>query len=991
MVTIANNDNDLRVITNLLSEVFPFAHIVTAHSGVESDVVLQKEAPDIILLNLKVPDEAGIEIWKLIGSDQRLNQIPLIVITPSVVVAKRQAKFLNIKAEAFVSTPFDEYELKTLISALVQLKRSKETVSSEKSQLESLIKIRTQALEAELASRIETEKKLLMSNRELEKNRLASLNLLEDLRKEMDDRVQTESLLNQSEERLLTLIKVMPDIVCFKDSEGRWMVANEFMLNLFDLKGVNFQGKRDSEQAAHNLFYYDTFLNCEKTDEIAWANGVPTRIEEIIPRPGDTPLIFDTIKVPRFDSEGKRTGLVVVGRDITERKIVEKELQKLSQVVKQSPDSIIVTNTDGVIEYVNPATSSLSGFSEQELIGARPSIFSSGRNSNELYKELWETVLSGNEWKGEFYNKKKNGELFWEQASISSIKDSKGEVLHFLCIKEDITERKYSESIKQVLFNISKQAFETTDIEQLLGIVKSELNALIDTKNFFVAFYKKETGMLTSAYISDEKDTMESWPAAKSLTGYVIKNNKSLLLKRDDFHKLATKGEVELIGSAAEIWLGVPLTVDGKPYGAIVIQDYHNPNAFSENELKMLEFIASQVSVSIQRKKSIIDLEEALSKAEAGDKLKTAFINNISHEIRTPLNGILGFSEMILSPDSSQEDNELCYNVIKKSSKRLLNTVNSYMDISMIVSGTMEISKRPSNMDKLFDELYRDFKENCTQKGLQLILSKPKSEEVLVLKTDNEKLRKIVGHLLDNAVKFTQKGEIVFGYQLKNDSTEFFISDTGAGIRPEAINIIFNAFMSADVSTTRGYEGSGLGLTIANGMVKLLGGKIWVESDSGKGSTFYFALPFTENPVLTSRKNTEIPLANASEKPLILVAEDDDSNFKYIEIVLQYASFSVMRAENGYDAIEMCRNYSEIRVVLMDIKMPMLDGFQATKEIRAFRPDLPIIALTAHVTTEDENLAFASGCTDYITKPVSKMKLLEIINNSINLTYQTNI
>jgi CheY-like chemotaxis protein len=303
----------------------------------------------------------------------------------------------------------------------------------------------------------------------------------------------------------------------------------------------------------------------------------------------------------------------------------------------------------------------------------------------------------------------------------------------------------------------------------------------------------------------------------------------------------------------------------------------------------------------------------------------------------------------------------------------------------MLVSGTIEIIRRPSNLDKLLAEIYHDFEEACTAKHIEFTLKKPELPEALVLNTDIEKLRKILSHLLDNAVKFTQKGSISFGYEKNEKAFEFFISDTGTGIRADALNVIFEAFMQADVSSTRGYEGSGLGLTIANGMVKLLGGNLWVDTERGKGSTFYFSLPVAENPVLSTRIPLPAPKEESLVKPLILVAEDDDSNYKYIEIVLQYASYQVIRAENGFEAVECCRNHPEVRLVLMDIKMPLMDGFEATRQIRSFMPVLPVIALTAHVTTEDESAAIIAGCTEYVTKPVSKTKLLEIIENSLTL------
>jgi len=297
----------------------------------------------------------------------------------------------------------------------------------------------------------------------------------------------------------------------------------------------------------------------------------------------------------------------------------------------------------------------------------------------------------------------------------------------------------------------------------------------------------------------------------------------------------------------------------------------------------------------------------------------------------------------------------------------------------------MEISRRPSNLDKLIKEIFTEFNEICSAKGIELKIKLPDSTEPIIMSTDIEKLRKILNHLLDNALKFTENGSITFGYEIKVKDIEFSISDTGTGITSDALNIIFDAFMQADVSATRGYEGSGLGLTISKGLVNLLGGNLWVDSERGRGSIFHFTIPIDKNPLLTHRKKPVIPKAKPLSRPLILVAEDDDSNFKYIEIVLLYADYDVIRAKNGLEAVDHCRTHPEIQIVLMDIKMPLMDGFEATRQIRTFLPDLPVIALTAHVTAEDENEANEAGCTEYVTKPVSKASLLEIIENSLQL------
>jgi len=801
-----------------------------------------------------------------------------------------------------------------------------------------------------------------------------ALNNLEQQKK----RVAAEDALRESETNFRHSFDYAAAGLCIVGMDGKFIKTNPSFRKLVEysedeLIQMHYNELTHPEDTKIGIEIANSLLN-KNVEKATFEKRYITKSEKIIHAFISVSLVFDELNLPKY--------FITHITDSTQHKLAEQELQRLSQVILQSPESIIVTNTNGIIEYVNPATCSISGYSKEELIGQNPSVLKSGDTRREEYKNLWSSIKAGHEWKGEFHNRKKNGELYWERASISPIKNEFGEITHYLGIKEDITQRKHFENIQKVLFNISKQAFETNDVTQLIEIIKQELSTLIDTKNFYVAFLNETNGMLTTPFESDENDTLHSWPAEKSLTGYVIKNNKPALLTSNDVYKLKQEGEIELVGTPSKVWLGVPLTVDGKSYGAIAVQDYNNPDAFGENELKMLEFIASQLSLSIQRQRSILELQDALLKAEAGNKLKTAFINNISHEIRTPLNGILGFTEMTLYPDSTPEDNELYYTVIKKSSKRLLNTVTNYMDISLIVSGTMEMSKRPSNINKLFDDIYNEYIDLCKLKCIDLKCIKPENSEDLILHTDIEKLRKTLTHLLDNAIKFTSLGSITYGYKLKDNCFEFFISDTGTGINPESLTTIFSAFMQGDVSSTRGYEGSGLGLTIANGLVNLLGGKLMVNSEKGNGSTFHFTIPLADNPIISPKPVTETP-KHAAEKMSILVAEDDDSNYKYIEIVLQYASYHVIRAENGIEAIECCRQHDDIQLVLMDIKMPLMDGFEATRQIRSFLPNLPIIALTAHVTPEDEKAAIDAGCNEYVTKPVSKAKLLEIIEYTL--------
>jgi CheY-like chemotaxis protein len=384
-------------------------------------------------------------------------------------------------------------------------------------------------------------------------------------------------------------------------------------------------------------------------------------------------------------------------------------------------------------------------------------------------------------------------------------------------------------------------------------------------------------------------------------------------------------------------------------------------------------------------------LKQALEKAESGNRLKTAFMNNISHEVRTPLNGILGFSNLITQPDITLEEKVQYYSLIKTSSNRLLDTITSYMDISMIASGNMEVKRKPFDLHKILNQLYDQFQPLCTVKNIGLHLNTPAKIKGITIQTDAALFQKILTNLLDNAAKFTHQGKIIFGYEIPSAVTtglpakesgnpvalEFYVKDTGIGISREYLSIIFDSFNQEELCPTRGHEGSGLGLTIAQGLVRLLGGEIRVVSAKDKGSTFFFTIPsegMKEEGTIPEAISTKVSDLGS---PVILVAEDDMSNVQFIEVVLRKTAITLLVANNGQEAVEQCRAHPGISLVLMDIKMPVMDGLEATREIKSFRKDLPIIAITAFAMNGDETRASEAGCDDYLSKPVSLEKLFE--------------
>jgi len=382
-------------------------------------------------------------------------------------------------------------------------------------------------------------------------------------------------------------------------------------------------------------------------------------------------------------------------------------------------------------------------------------------------------------------------------------------------------------------------------------------------------------------------------------------------------------------------------------------------------------------------KSHLVKIRNAEQKAIESDRLKTAFLQNISHEIRTPMNSIVGFSELLKDKKLSESEKDQYLEMISKSSDQLLNIVNEVLDISLIETGNLSVNLRRVQLNNLMKEIYLSYKP-LINKEISFTMSTGLSDTLSLILTDVIKIRQIISNLLNNAVKFTDKGHIGFGYTLEENELNFFIEDTGIGIPSDSHDKIFERFLKVGSDNERLYEGVGLGLAICKGNIDLLNGKIWMDSKPGKGSKFLFTIPYKpvyeEEPVKGKNKDLVRTLNNLT----ILVAEDDDVNFLYIKEIFKGAGAEILHAINGREAVEMCEKNDRIGIVLIDIKMPVMNGYEAIKKIREFRPSLPIIAQTAFALSNEMLRAFNAGSNDYISKPFTREQLLSIVSKNMS-------
>ncbi|HLP73775.1 MAG TPA: ATP-binding protein [Bacteroidales bacterium] len=374
------------------------------------------------------------------------------------------------------------------------------------------------------------------------------------------------------------------------------------------------------------------------------------------------------------------------------------------------------------------------------------------------------------------------------------------------------------------------------------------------------------------------------------------------------------------------------------------------------------------------------ELNSAKDKAEESDRLKTAFLQNISHEVRTPLNSIVGFSELITEPGQSLQKIKSFSKIISANSNRLISIISDVIEIAEIHSGQVRLVISKFDLISLFSRSADAFRELCQLKGIELLVNNSVDEDESIIVSDKGKLEKIFLHLIDNAVKFTQRGSVRIDLSVEKNILSFDISDTGIGIDEREQSIIFDPFRQLETGLSRSYGGTGLGLTIVKAYVEALKGTISLTSELNRGTSVKITLP-----VIVDRVSIpEAPESNVLNDHVntILIAEDEYSNFKYLYELLQSDKTRIIHAKNGKEALDICKSSDVVDMVLMDLKMPVMDGTAAATLIKQLRPELPIIAQTAYIPDEDK---LNSVFDDLIAKPINRNELKDKINKYISV------
>jgi PAS domain S-box-containing protein len=677
---------------------------------------------------------------------------------------------------------------------------------------------------------------------------------------------------------------------------------------------------------------------------------------------------------PLKDVNGEIIGIIGTIHDITVRKLAEEALvlekQRLSSIIQGTNTGTWEWNIRTGETLFNERWAEIIGYTLEEISPLSVNTWFKYCHPDDLKvsNELLEKHFNGelDFYECEIRMKHKNGDWIWvlDRGQVNK-RDEEGKPLLMSGTHQDISERKKAEEELTIQRHFFEQMFRQSSIS----------TQILDSEGWCEKINPKLTELFGVKPENIEGRVYNIFKDEAIKRGGIIPH-----LERTFFEGKAAEWEVLFdIGLAADSQ-GIKVKEKKKMW-------YYNWSYPILDKDGIVSKVIIQHSDITARKQVESDLIKAKEKAEESDRLKSAFLTNMSHEIRTPMNGILGFTELLKEPNLSSDDLQDYIQTIQISGARMLNTINSIVDISKIESGLIGVDIKETNLNEEIELTYKFFKPEVEIKGLQFLFKNGLPTNEAIIKTDNEKVYGILTNLVRNAIKFTFDGSIEFGYKKKGEYLEFFVKDTGVGIPQNQHGIIFERFRQGSESYNRGYEGSGLGLSISKSYVEMLGGEIWVESEEGLGSTFYFTIPY--NPI--SEKEIEIMDAVSAEhkeveikKLKILIVEDDEISYSLLSRTIQKISKEVLHAMTGVEAVEACRNNPDLDLVLMDIRMPQMNGLEATHQIRRFNKDVIIIAQTAYAFDSDSEKAIEAGCNDYISKPINKTLLYEAIKKYIN-------
>ena len=788
------------------------------------------------------------------------------------------------------------------------------------------------------------------------------------LARDISDKKDKEKELQREKDKLTQVMETSPIGITVLNKEGQITYANKRAEKILGLT------KHDITQLCYNApewhitdFNGDPFPDGDLPFSKVMGTGKPVyNINHAIVWPDGQRKLLSINAAPLMDDSKNLDGMIATISDVTAKIKAEMTLNESRRfneiILNNTPDIIYVYDIIKKINiYSNNGIMKVLGYTIEEM--------------KQMGDKLVETLMYPDDFviystkTTQRYQTADDGELIDHEYRMKH-KDGSW---HWLLSKESIFKRN-ADGTPQQIFGIISDI--TTNKLAGLKLQDSE-------KQFRQLFENMEQGFALHEIVYDKNENPIDYifilinEAFERLTG----------LKSND---IIGKTVTEIIPQIEPIWIenygkvakyGKPMQFESYSQG---LSKYYNVIAYSPKK----NFFAVVFTDITKMKQYEGELINAKERAEESNNLKSVFLHNLSHEIRTPMNGIIGFSDLLDKEDISEEKRNNYCKIIQNSGYQLLKVIDDILEISTLETKQVRLNEEQFNLNDLIMEQFAIFDLKAKERNLSLYVNRTINENQSHIITDKTKLTKIISNLIENAMKFTNEGSIEIGSFLEGNFIKIYVKDTGIGIAPDKSKVIFERFSQGDIEISRKHGGLGLGLSISKENAKLLGGDITFESERGKGTTFFVDIPY--KPVDIFSLGDDIVNKNKLEESrnnrTFLIAEDEEINFLYLEKILDsYLDYNIniIHARNGKEAVDFCLNNKDIDIILMDIKMPIMDGLEATRKIKSEFISIPIIAQTAYSTESEKQMAFNHGCDDFISKPIKKEKLYEIIKKHL--------
>lgn len=788
-----------------------------------------------------------------------------------------------------------------------------------------------------------------------------------------------------------SILEAIDDAAFLIDSRKEVIAMNTAAVNL-----INKRESVTSEPNAGNLskgflsgFGIDRLLT-----KLAETNSINEKIYDDLT---DTHYAVKLSKVFTKDAANNEQWLMLI-KDITEFKKAKQNELEYKILVENQGEGIGTTDEKEIFVFANAAAEEIFGVEKNGLLNRCVDEFVSKEVFEKIHSET-NKRKAGHKSSYEIEIQRPDGRRRTILVTATPRFDQQGKFLNSFGIFRDITEQKraeqelmnhqkmlrlglaYQETISKIALNFNAVYNFQKQVNEALKII----GELISVSRVYIFKNTNEGESMTNIFewcnqgIEPQIEQLQNIPYSIIPSWKRILQEEGIIVA-ESIHELPDDIVKILEPQAIISIIAFPVNIGKEFYGFIGFDECKRKRSWSKAEVELLRTVAGIISNVFERQIMENNLKEAKEKAEESDRLKSAFLANMSHEIRTPMNGIIGFSDLLMNPKLREEQRSYYAKIVSDSCRQLLSIVTDILDLSRIETRQVKVKSEKTSLNGLITEVYRFYKHKVGDRNISILPIKDLEDSASMVYADRTKVYQVLHHLMNNAVKFTQKGYVKFGYQVNARYIEFFVKDTGIGIPANLHKEVFEPFRQAELEATREYGGTGLGLTIAQKTVHLLHGDMWVESEVNKGSTFYFTIPY--EPVVEEiqehsgeDKSEDIHFSDIK----VLVAEDEEFNFIYFEELLSEWGMQVTHARNGKEAVDFCKSDSNIDLVFMDIKMPKLNGLDATRLIKEIKPGLTVIAQTAYAMLEDRQKAIEAGCDDYITKPIDRDKLIEIL------------